>query len=145
MKSRFTDYNKNCPQSCINRALTLEERYKMFSPQGLGGTFQFNLTRDAPNRSSCVVIDLMGPYKVKCHQGPCTNKVWLLLLLNPATQFLAIEILENQSSAAIVSALIRHMSKHGTKKYIHVQYGLEFLAISNKICNNSRLQCGKDY
>ena len=57
MKIKFTALNKSCPQSCINRALTLEERYKMFTPQGLGGTFQFNLTRDIPNRSSCVIVN----------------------------------------------------------------------------------------
>ena len=88
--------------------------------------------RDTPNRSNCVVIDFMGPYKVKCHKGPCTNKIWLLLLLNPATQFLAVEILENQSSAAIVSALIRHMSRHGAKDIFMSDIGSNFWPLATK-------------
>ena len=132
MKIKFTVFNKHCPQSCINRALTLEERYKIFAPQGLGGSVQFSLTRDIQNRSNSVIVDLMGPYKVKCHTQTCTSKVWILLILNPATQFLSLEILENQSSAAIVSALIRHMAKHGSKNVFMSDMGSNFWPLATR-------------
>ena len=43
MKIKFTAYNKKCPNSCLQRALTSDERYKMFAPGGLGGSFNFQL------------------------------------------------------------------------------------------------------
>ena len=52
--------------------------------------------------------------------------------MNPATQFLAIEILENQSSAAIWSALIRHMSKHGAKNIFMSNMGSNFWPLAMK-------------
>ena len=43
MKIKFTAYNKKCPNSCLQRAVTLDERYKMYSPGGLGDLFNFLL------------------------------------------------------------------------------------------------------
>ena len=51
MKIEFTAYNKKCPNSCLQRALTLNEKYKMFAPGGLGGSFQFSVVNDIPLRT----------------------------------------------------------------------------------------------
>ena len=60
---------------------------------------------------------MMGAYWIKCNTKTCSSKVWLLLILNPATQFVAIEILQDQTTASIVAALVRHMARNGHKTY----------------------------
>ena len=117
MQIKLTGFNRSCPQSCQQRALTLDDRFKMYTPQGLGGTLQLGAIKDIPARTNSVVIDMMGSFWIKCNTKTCSSKVWLLLILNPATQFVAIEILQDQSSASIVVALIRYMAKAGPKKY----------------------------
>ena len=116
MRVKLTAFNKQCPNSCIKRALTIYERYKMYAPGGLGGSFQFSMIKDIPLRTSSILVDMTGPFEVLCDTRSCTAKVWILLILNPATQFLELEILDDQTSACIISALIRHMSYHGSKK-----------------------------
>ena len=111
MKATLSKFNKSCPQSSLYRALSMEERYRIFNPMGLGGSIQFKVTQDIPSRMSSVICDLMGPFMTKCKGMNCHNKIWFLLLLNPATQFLSIEILQNQSTSEVISGLIRHMSK----------------------------------
>ena len=73
------------------------------------------MTNKLPLRTSCVIIDMAGPYEILCETKTCEKKVWVLLILNPATQFLELEILDDSSSASIVSGLIRYMSHHGNK------------------------------
>ena len=93
----------------------MEERYRIYNPMGLGGSIQFKATQDIPSRMSLVICDLMGPFMTKCKGMNCHNKIWLLLLLNPSTQFLSIEILQNQSTGEVIFGFIRHMSKYGSK------------------------------
>ena len=88
MRIKFTAYNKKCPNSCLQRAVTLDERYKMYSPGGLGGSFQFSVVRDIPLRTSSIIVYMTGPFETLCDTRTCTTKVWILLILNPATQFL---------------------------------------------------------
>ena len=115
MKVKLTAFNKQCPNSCIQRALTLDDKFKMYAPGGLGGSFQFSLVKEIPLRTSSILVDMTGAYEVFCDTKTCVTKVWILLILNPATQFLELEILDDASSASIVSALIRYMSHHGSK------------------------------
>ena len=61
---KLTTYNK----LCIRWVFTLDDRYKIYAPGALGGSFQFSITSDIPLRTSCVVIDMTGPYKVLCYQ-----------------------------------------------------------------------------
>ena len=107
MKMKLTNYNKFCPKSCIQRALSLDDRYKMYAPGALGGSFQFSVTNEIPLRTSCIIIYMAGPYEILCDTKTCEKKVWVLLILNPATQFLELEILDDSSSASIVSG-VRH-------------------------------------
>ena len=132
MKIKLTAFNKKCPNSCLKRALTLDERYKMFSPGGLGGTFQFSVVKDIPLRTSSIIVDMTGPFMTLCDTRTCTTKVWILLILNPATQFLELEILDDSSSASIVSALIRFMSHHGSKNIFLSDMGSNFWPLATK-------------
>ena len=36
---KLTNYNKFCPKSCIQRALSQDDRYKIYAPGALGGSF----------------------------------------------------------------------------------------------------------
>ena len=132
MKMKLTNYNKFCPKSCIQRALNLDDRYKMYAPGALGGSFQFSVTNEIPLRTSCVIIDMAGPYEILCDTKTCEKKVWVLLILNPATQFLELEILDDSSSASIVSGLIRYMSHHGNKNIICSDMGSNFWPLANR-------------
>merc|ERR1712240_509240 len=62
----------------------------------------------------------------------CSTKVWVLLILNPATQFLELEILDDPSSASIVSALIRFMSHHGSKNIFLSDMGSNFWSLATR-------------
>ena len=55
MKIKLTAFNKKCPNSCLKRALTLDEIYKMFAPGGLGSSFQFSVVKDIPLRTSSIL------------------------------------------------------------------------------------------
>ena len=132
MKIKLTAFNKKCPNSCLQRAVTLDERYKMFSPGGLGGSFQFSVVKDIPLRTSSIIVDMTGPFMILCDTRTCTTKVWVLLILNPATQFLELEILDDPSSASIVSALIRFMSHHGSKNIFLSDMGSNFWPLATK-------------
>ena len=85
MRIKLTDFNKQCPNSFIIRALTLDEMYKMYAPGGLGGSFQFSMIKDNPLRTSSILVDMTGPFEVLCDTISCITKVWVLLILNPAT------------------------------------------------------------
>ena len=104
----------------------------MYNPLGLGGSIQFKATQDISSRMSSVICDLMGPFMTKCKGRNCHRKIWLLLLLNPSTQFLSIEILQNQSTAEVISGLIRHMSKFGSKNVFLSDNGSHFMPLRNK-------------
>ena len=132
MKMKLTNYNKYCPKSCTQRALSQDDRYKIYAPGALGGTFQFSLTNELPLRTSCVLVDMAGPYEILCETRNCKKKVWVLLILNPATQFLELEILDDSSSASIVSGLIRYMSHHGNKNIICSDMGSNFWPLANR-------------
>ena len=58
----------------------MEERYRIFNPNGLGGSINFKVTQDIPSRMSSVICDLMGPYMTKYKGIKCHDKIWLLLL-----------------------------------------------------------------
>ena len=60
----------------------------MYAPGGLGGTFQFSLVKDLPLRTSSILVDMTGAFEVFCDTKTCVTKVWILSILNPATQFL---------------------------------------------------------
>ena len=75
---------------------------------------------------------MAGPYEILCDTRTCTTKVWILLILNPATQFLELEILDDSSSASIVSALIRFMSHHGTKNMFLSDIGSNFWPLATR-------------
>ena len=79
-----------------------------------------------------VICDLMGPYLTKCRGTNCQRKIWFLLLLNPATQFLSVEILQNYSMAEVISGLIWHMSKFGSKNVFLSDNGSHFMPLRNK-------------
>ena len=79
-----------------------------------------------------VICDLMGPFMTKCKGRNCHNKIWLLLLLNPSTQFLSIEILQNQSTGEVISGLIRHMAKFGSKNVFLSDKGSHFWPLSTQ-------------
>ena len=132
MKAKLSTYNKTCPMSCIYRSLSMEERYRMYNPMGLGGSIQFKATQDISSRMSSVICDLMGPFMTKCKGMNCHNKIWLLLLLNPSTQFLSIEILQNQSTGEVISGLIRHMAKYGSKNVFLSDNGSHFWPLCTK-------------
>ena len=104
----------------------------MFSPGGLGGSFQFSVVRDIPLRTSSIIVDMTGPFETLCDTRTCTTKVWILLILNPATQFLELEILDDSSSASIVSALIRFMSHHGSKNIFLSDMGSNFWPLATR-------------
>ena len=104
----------------------------MYNPMGLGGSIQFKATQDISSRMGSVICDLMGPFMTKCKGMNCHNKIWLLLLLNPSTQFLSIEILQNQSTGEVISGLIRHMSKYGSKNVFLSDKGFCFLPLLTK-------------
>ena len=87
----------------------------MYNPHGLEGSLQFKAVQDISSQMNSVICNLIGPFMTKCKGKNCHNKIWLLLTLNPATQFLSIEILQNQSTSEVISGLIRHMSKYGSK------------------------------
>ena len=97
MKIKLTAFNKQCPNSCIQRALTLDEKYKMYAPGGLGGTFQFSMVKDLPLRTSSILVDMTGAFEVFCDTKTCVKKLWILSILNPATQVLELEILVDSS------------------------------------------------
>ena len=110
----------------------MEEQYRMYNPMGLGGSIQFKATQDISSRMSSVICDLMGPFMTKCKGMNCHNKIWLLLLLNPSTQFLSIEILQNQSTGEVISGLIRHMAKYGSKNVFLSDNGSHFWLLLTK-------------
>ena len=138
MKAKLSTYNKTCPMSCIYRSLSMEERYRIYNPMGLGGSIQFKATQDIPSRMSSVICDLMGPFMTKCKGMNCHNKIWLLLLLNPSTQFLSIEILQNQSTGEVISGLIRHMSKYGSKNVFLSDNGSHFWPLRTKYATSPK-------
>ena len=94
MKMKLTNFNKYCSKSCTQRALNQDDRYKIYAPGAFCGTFQFSLTNKLPLRTYCVLVDMAGPYEILCETRNCKKKVWVLLILNPATQFLELEILQ---------------------------------------------------
>ena len=75
---------------------------------------------------------MTGPFETLCDTRTCTTKVWILLILNPATQFLELEILDDSSSASIVSALIRFMSHHGSKNIFLSDMGSNFWPLATR-------------
>ena len=79
-----------------------------------------------------VICNLMGPFQAKCRGMKCRQKIWLLLLLNPSSQFLSIEILQNYSRAEVNSGLIRHMSKFGSKNVFLSDNGSHFMPLRTK-------------
>ena len=129
---KLTNFDKFCPRSCIQRALSQDDRYKIYAPGALGGSFQFSITNELPLRTSCVIVDMAGPYEILCETRSCKKKVWVLLILNPATQFLELEVLDDSSSASIVSGLIRYMSHHGNKNIICSDMGSNFWPLANR-------------
>ena len=151
MRIKFTAFNKKCPNSCLQRAVTLEEIYKMFSPGGLGGYFQFSVVKDIPLRTSSIIVDMTGPFEILCDTRICTTKVWILLILNPATQFLELEILDDSSSASTASALIRFMSYQGSKNIFLSDMGSNFWPLATKYAAvpdeeiKSFHPCGRDF
>ena len=58
MKAKLSTYNKTCPMSCIYWSLSMEERYRIYNPMGLGGSIQFKVTQDISSRMSSVVCEL---------------------------------------------------------------------------------------
>ena len=104
----------------------------------LGGSIQFKATQNIPSRMSSVIYDLMGPFMTKCKGMNCHNKIWLLLLLNPSTQFLFIEILQNQSTGEVISGLIRHMSKYGSKNVFLSDNGSHFWPLRIKYATSPK-------
>ena len=110
----------------------MNQRYKMFAPGGLGGSFPFSIVKEVPLRTSSILVDMTGPYEIMCDTRNCVSKVWVLLILNPATQFLELEILDDSSSASIVSALICYMSHHGSKTIFLSDMGSNFWPLANK-------------
>ena len=78
MKAKLSKYNQTCPKSNIYRALSMEERYRIFNPMGLEGSINFKVTQDIPSRMSSVICDLMGLYMTKCKGRKFHNKIWLL-------------------------------------------------------------------
>ena len=132
MKVKLTGFNRPCPPSCQQRALTLDDMFKMYSPEGLGGTLQLGSIKDVPSRTNSVIVDMMGAYWIKCNTKTCSSKVWLLLILNPATQFVAIEILQDQTTASIVAALVRHMARNGPKNIFLSDHGSNFWPLGTR-------------
>ena len=129
MKAKLSIYNKTCPMSCIYQSLSMEERYLIYNPHGLGGSLQFKATQDISSRINSLTCDLMGPFMTKCRGMNCHRKIWFLLLLNPSTQFLSIEILQNQSTGEVISGLIRHMAKFGSKNVFLSDNGSHFMPL----------------
>ena len=113
IKWALSRWNKSCSGSCLTRAEDGNKRYYMHHPGGLGGSFQFTSMLDPSKRASTGVVDLLGPFKGKCYTGECEQKYWVLLIINPVSGFLSLEILEDQSSNAIIGALVHHMGRHG--------------------------------
>ena len=110
MKIKLTAYNKKCPNSCLQGAITLDKRHKMFAPGGLGGSFQFSVVNDIPLRTSSIIVDMAGPYEILCE----------------------LEIFDDSSSASIVSALIRYMSHHGSKNIFLSDMGSNFWPLATR-------------
>ena len=55
MKAKLSIYDKTCPMSCKYRSLSMEERYGMYNPHGLGGSLQFKATQDISSRMNSVI------------------------------------------------------------------------------------------
>ena len=70
MKAKLSIYNKTCLMSCIYHSLSMEERYRMYNPHGLGGSLQFKAMQDISSRMNSVICNLMGLYFTKC-------RVWI--------------------------------------------------------------------
>ena len=104
----------------------------MYNPHGLGGSLQFNAIQNISSRMNSVICDLMGPYLAKCRGMNCIRKISFLLLNNPATQFLSVEILQNYSTAEVISGLIRHMSKFGAKNVFLSDNRSHFMPLRTK-------------
>ena len=104
----------------------MAERYRMYNPMGLGGSIQFKASQYISPRMNSVICDLIGPFMTKCKGRNFQNQIWLLLLLNPSTQCLSIEILQNQSTGEVISGLIRHMSKYSSKNVFLSDNGSNF-------------------
>ena len=51
---------------------------------------------------------MTGPFDIKCETRTGISIVWILLILNPAIQFVELEILDDASSASIVSAFNKY-------------------------------------
>ena len=75
---------------------------------------------------------MAGPYQILCDTKTCVKKVFILLILNPATQFLELEILDDASSASIVSGFICFISHHGNKNIICFDMGSNFWPLANR-------------
>ena len=108
------------------------EKYKMFAPGGLGGSFQFSVVKDIPLRTSSIIVDMAELYETLYDTRTCTTKVWILLILNWATRFLELEVLDDSSWASIVSALIRFMSHHGSKNIFLSDMGSNFWPLATR-------------
>ena len=132
MRIKLTAFNKQYPNSCIKRALILDRRYTIYAPGGLGGSFQFSLIKDIHLRTWSILVDMTGPFEVLCDTRSCITRVWVLLILNPATQFLELEILDYSSSASIVSDLICYLSHQGPKNIFPSDMGSNFWPLANK-------------
>ena len=74
MRIKLTAFNKKCPNSCIKRALTLDERYKMYALGGLGGSFQFSMMKDIPLRTSSILVDMTEPLKYYVTLDPALTR-----------------------------------------------------------------------
>ena len=75
---------------------------------------------------------MTGPFKMKCQTRTCLSKVYVLIILNPATQFVELEILDDASSASIVSALIKYMTHHGSKNIFLSDMSSNFHPLATK-------------
>ena len=74
---------------------------------------------------------MTGPFDIKCETRTCISKVWILLILNPAAQFVELEVLDYPSSASIVVALTKYKSHHGSKN-IFSDMGSNFWPLATK-------------
>ena len=79
-----------------------------------------------------MIIDMTGPYEILCDTKTCVKNVWVLLILNPATQFLELEILDDAISSSIVSGLICYISDHSNKNIICSDMGSNFWPLANR-------------
>ena len=78
VRGALTSLNRTCPKTCLERAITGQDRFKIHYPNGLGGTLQISATKDVLGRNNCVMTDLLGPFQVKCGSKRCLRKVYMI-------------------------------------------------------------------